>query len=252
MNVLSRVILLILVCRLPSLVGGCAESSSETDDAGTSGGAGDDSDTGSGSAGFVVRGVSGNDVLLDRLWKRGCIPGTNGSDWTEASRTLIGLELSFTLVDFQNASATADCTNGRVGQATFTVTLTDDEALVPITWVDPKGGAAAAPTGLESVTEANAATGLMTTATITPATAERAAQLNAAKFCDHTEWAANVGFDAVGCLTGGFNPFKATIVVDDRTMPWEIYDGVGMMFNEQGYPVDMPNYLPHSGPFPLP
>ena len=207
---------------------------------------------GSGPSHFVVKGVSGNDVLLDRLWDRGCIPGSNGNDWTAASRTLIGRELTFTLIDYQNGSPTPDCTNGRVGNATFTVTLTDDNILIPITWVDANGHPAAAPAGLEAVTEANGAEGLMTAATITPETQARADQLNQAMFCGFTDWAPNVGKDAVDCLTGGFNPFKATLVVDDRTMPWLIYDAVGMMIDANGYAIDMPNYLPHSGPFPIP
>jgi len=40
--------------------------------------------------------------------------------------------------------------------------------------------------------------------------------------------------------------------VDDRTMPWLVYDGVGAEFDENGYPIDMANYLPHNGPHPLP
>ncbi len=36
------------------------------------------------SSEFIVKGVSGNDVLLDRIWDRGCIPGFGGNDWTEA------------------------------------------------------------------------------------------------------------------------------------------------------------------------
>lgn len=198
---------------------------------------------------FIVKGVTGNDVLLDRLWDRGCIPGTNGNDWTDAKRVLTGLELVFTLIDYQNSSATPNCTNGRVGNATFTIMLTYDNVLIPITWVDFNGEPATAPEGLDAVTEANGVTGLMTSATITPETQFRADQLNQAEFCGLTDWAANVGKEATECLTGGFNPFKGTIVVDDRTTPWLIYDGVGMMFDANGYPIDMPNHLPHSGPF---
>lgn len=200
---------------------------------------------------FVVKGTTGKDALLDRKWLRGCIPGSNGVKWTEASRTLIGLELTFTLVDYQNTSETPDCKTGRVGSAVFSMTLTSEQKLVPITWVDPEGNAASAPSGLESVKTANAASARMTSATITPATAERAAQLNSAKFCNKTDWAAGVGFSAVECLTGGVNPFKATLVVDDRATPWKIYDAVGAKFDDNGYPIDMANYLPHSGPFPL-
>lgn len=215
------------------------------------GGSANDSATTVGK-GFVVRAITGNDVLLDRLWKQGCIPGSNGNDWTEASRTLVGLTLTFTLVDFQNGSATPDCTNGRVGAATFAVEVTNAQSQIPITWVDKSGSVAGAPAGLEAVTKAVGASGLMTAATITPETQVRADQLNEAKFCDATDWAPGVGREAVKCLTGGSNPFKSTLVVDDRTTPWKIYDGVGKVFDANGYPTDMPNYLPHSGPFPIP
>lgn len=238
-------VLVSLFLGVPLLIGGCGGDRPRSD-AGIDAGPGD-----AGPKGFVVRGVSGSDVLLDRLWKRGCIPGTNGNNWTDASRTLTGLELTFTLIDFQNGSATPDCTTGRVASTTFTILLTDDNLLVPITWVDPTGAPAAAPPGLEAVTEANGATGLMTGATITPETPERADQLNGAKFCGRTDWAPGVGRGAVDCLTGGFNPSKATIVVDDRSTPWMIYDGAGKKFDTSGYPIGMANYLPHSGPFPL-
>ncbi len=200
---------------------------------------------------FVVTGVSGRDVLLDRLWDRGCIPGTGGNDWTAASRTLIGLDLTFTLVDYQNGSATPDCENGRVGMATFTVHLRDDEKLIPIVWVGPDGMPAAPPPGLEDVTMGNAAGGLMTAATITPETQARADQLNGAAFCGISDWAPNIGRDAVDCLTGGFNPFQASLVVDDRATPLVVYDAVGAMFDAEGYPMDVANYLPHRGPYPV-
>jgi len=202
-------------------------------------------------AAFIVKGVSSSDTLLDRKWLRGCIPGSNGVNWTQASRTLIGSQLTFTLVDYQNPSKTPDCQNGRVGSAVFSMTLTSDQSLVPIEWVDELGNAASPPTGLEAVKQANAATALMTSATITPDTVARAMQLNSVKFCNKTDWASGVGFSAVDCLTGGVNPFKATLVVDDRTMPWKVYDAVGAKFDANGYPTDMANFLPHSGPYPL-
>ncbi len=198
---------------------------------------------------FVVRGVSGEDIVLDRIWDRGCIPGINGIDWTDAHRTLTGFELVTELVDYQNGSQTPNCTDGRVGSSSFSLTITSDEVQVPISWVDFEGMPATAPAGLEGVSEANGATGLMTEATVTPETQERADQLNAAAFCGYTDWTPNVAKDTVDCFTGGFNPSKGTIVVDDRSMPWKIYDGVGMMFNDEGYPTDMPNYLPHAGPY---
>jgi hypothetical protein len=201
--------------------------------------------------GFIVRGTSGKDILLDRLWKRGCIPGTNGNDWTNASRTIVGHTLTFALIDYQNGSKTPDCENGRVGQAALAIEVTNDNLQVPITWVDVEGKPSTPPTGLEAVTTAVGATGTMTSATITPETQERADQLNAAKFCNATDWAPGVGKDGVACLSGGVNPFKATIVVDDSSLPWKVYDGGVTKFDENGYPTEIPNYLPHQGPFTI-
>ena len=133
--------------------------------------------------------------------------------------------------------------------ATFTLILSDDETLVPITWVDFNGDAAEPPERLEDVTQANGATVLMTQATITPETQVRAEQLNQAMFCAAHDWESGLAKEAVECLTGGFNPFKGTVIVDDRTLPWTVYDGVGAIVDENGYPIDMPNFLPHSGPF---
>ncbi|MEK6752652.1 MAG: hypothetical protein AABZ00_10345 [Chloroflexota bacterium] len=198
---------------------------------------------------LIVKGVSGNEALLDRLWVRGCVPGANGNDWTDAKRTLTGLDLVFVLVDYQNGSDAPDCENGRVGSSAFTVHLTYDNVMVPITWVGPDGKPATAPEGLESVTEANGATALFTNAEVTPETQARADQLNAAAFCEFTDWKPNVTKDVGDCFTGGYNPIKGTIIVDDRSMPWKVYDGAGALFDENGYPIDIPNYLPHEGPF---
>ncbi len=198
---------------------------------------------------FVVRGVSGEEIVLDRIWDRGCIPGANGIDWIDAHRTLTGFELVTEMVDYQNGSQTPNCTDGRVGSSAFTLTITSDDIQVPVSWVDFEGAPSEPPPGLEGVTQANGATGLMTEASVTPETQERADQLNSVEFCGYTDWAPDVAKDTVDCFTGGFNPSKGTIVVDDRTMPWKIYDGVGLLLDEQGYPTDMPNYLPHEGPF---
>ncbi len=201
--------------------------------------------------GFIVKGTSGKDILLDRLWKRGCIPGTNGNDWTNASRTIVGHTLTFALIDYQNGSKTPNCENGRVGQATLAIEVTNDNLQVPITWVDGEGKPSTPPAGLEAVTTAVGATGTMRSATITPETQARANQLNAAKFCEATDWAPGVGKDGVACLSGGVNPFKATIVVDDSSLPWKVYDGGVTKFDENGYPTEIPNYLPHQGPFTI-
>lgn len=201
---------------------------------------------------FVVRGISGRRVVLTDLWVRGCVPGVGGNDWTFASRTIIGVELTTTMVDYQNGSETPDCSNGRVGSSAFTQQLKNDRRPVRIGWVDEAGEPAAAPAGLERVRRANGASGLMTAASVTPETDARADQLNQFAFCGFTDWAANVTRDTVECFTGGVNPGLGSIVVDDRTTPWKIYDGVGVTLDRNGYPTDMPNFLPHMGPFPLP
>jgi hypothetical protein len=200
-------------------------------------------------ADFIVKGVSGEDILLNKMWDRGCIPGSNGIDWTHAKRTLTGLELVYTLVDYQNDSKTQNCSDGRAGLITITNTLTNDNVLIPITWVDSSGIASNPPQGLESVTLANGASGLMTQATVTAETQRRADELNQVEFCGYTDWQIGVPKDVVDCFTGGVNPGKGSFVVDDRSLPWKIYDGIGNMFDQNGYPTDMPNNFPHSGPF---
>jgi len=195
---------------------------------------------------FRVIGVTGNEIVLDRIWDRGCIPAGKGQ-WTDAHRTLTGLELVTVNINYQNGSPTPDCENARVDEITFTQTLTNDEIMVPITWVDLAGMPAEAPRGLEKVTEANGASGLMTEASVTPDTQDRADQLNFVMFCGFEDWEPGVTKDTLDCFTGGINPGRGTIIVDDRDMPWRIYDGVGMDPSE--YPEFMPNALPHEGPF---
>jgi hypothetical protein len=195
---------------------------------------------------FVVKGTSGKDVLLDRKWKRGCIPGTNGNTWMKADRTLTGLTLVTTLIDYQNTSTEPDCTTGRVGSSTITTILKFDNVQVPFTWVGFDGKPGKAPPGLENITKANGATATNTKASITPETQVRADQLNKAKLCSYTDWKAGEAKDTLECF-GGSGPAKGTVLVDDREKPWKVYDG--NIVDPSKYPTTMPNYLPHAGPF---
>ena len=77
----------------------------------------------------------------------------------------------------------------------------------------------------------------------------QADSLNQMMFCGFSDWAVDVAKDVIDCFTGGFNPARGTIIVDDRTMPWLIYDGIGNVLDANGYPTDMPNFAPHAGPF---
>lgn len=193
------------------------------------------------AARFVVRGVSGSDIVLDRTWDRGCVSGGPGM-WTHSRRTLTGLELATTITDYLNSSTTPDCTNGRAIVTTFTQTLTNDHVNVPITWVDATFMPTAAPAGLESVTQGIGASGVLSVATRTAITAEGAASLNSTMFCGIRDWAPGAARDLIPCFgTTG----RGTIIVDDRTLPWHVYDGVGT--DPTMYPTFMPTVF-HQGP----
>ena len=221
---------------------------SSTSDTGTSS-AGTDSETSTDSDGvvedFIIEGVSGELIILDRRWDRGCI-GTEGS-WNHSERTLTGLELVTTLTDYENGSVTPDCATGAVQITTFTQILTNDQHRLPIVWVDAEGNESAPPPGLEAVTEQHGASGLMTVATVTPLGSERAELLNLDEFCGATDWTADVAHDVVDCFTWGVNPAKGTLIVDDTVTPWRVYDGIAEDPSE--YPTLLPNYAPHEGPF---
>ena len=192
---------------------------------------------------FIVKGISGKDVLIDRTWDRGCVSSGKGS-WMQSRRTLTGLELATTQIEYQNDSATPNCSQGRSMITAFTQALTNDQVRVPTMWVDEAEKAAAPPAGLEGVTEANGASGVLTFATRTPETQAQADQLNQEEFCGFTDWAPGVTKDLVPCF--GVDPAKGTIVVDDRASEWLIYDGIGG--DPADYPTGMPNFGPHRGP----
>jgi hypothetical protein len=202
---------------------------------------------------YIVKGVSGKSLTLNRRWDRGCVPGTvfapDAKDgvWVHDERTLTGLVLVTTLTEYHNTSAQPDCTSGQVNTTTFTQILTNDNVEVPFTWVDANGAPATAPAGLEGVTTSNGATGLMTSASRTPTNQPGTDDLNASMFCGLTGWKVGEAKDLLDCFTGGVNPAKGTILVDDREDKWKIYDGIGG--DPNAYPSMMPNTLPHTGPF---
>jgi hypothetical protein len=193
--------------------------------------------------GFVVPGTSGQDVLLDKTWDRGCYSAGSPGAWQHSERTLTGLTLVWTWTDYENGSTTPDCETGRVDVFSATQTLHYDGVQVPIHWVDADGKASSPPAGLEKVTKADGVTATATEAKFKVDTQARADELNQVKACGFTDW--KVGErDFMDCYTTGLNPFKATIVVDDSTTTTRIniYDGIG---DPHDYPADMPNFQPH-------
>ncbi|MFN8413567.1 MAG: hypothetical protein U0Z26_14375 [Anaerolineales bacterium] len=194
--------------------------------------------------GFIVKGVSGNNIMLDRTWYRECAPSATGG-WTKSMRTLSGFELSTTVMDYQNDSQNPDCNQGVSMVTVFVQTLTNDQKLVPITWVDLAGQPANPPAGLEDVKEANAASGVVTFATITPITQSKADELNSVSFCGISDWKPTVTKDVQPCFASG-GPAKGVIIVDDRTSTGAVYDGISI--NPAEYPTLMPNAFPHMGP----
>lgn len=195
------------------------------------------------SSSFVVKGVSGKDVLVDRRWDRGC--NDAGGFWQRAERTLTGLELVSTWIDYENDSRDPDCTTGRVAIARAVQILTNDKVLVPFSWVDAAGNPSAAPAGLEGVTMSNGASARVTAAFFTTETQARTDRANAEAFCGITDWVVGVPREIVECFTQGVDVLKGTLVVDDRTTPWYIYDGVGDFID---YPRQVLSLAPHRGP----
>lgn len=94
------------------------------------------------------------------------------------------------------------------------------------------------------VKEANAASGVVTFATITPITQAKADELNPVSFCGISNWAAGVTTDVGPCFSAGGSA-KGTIIVDDRTSTGAVYDGISL--DPAEYPTLMPNAFPHMG-----
>ncbi len=205
---------------------------------------------------FTIQSTSGKKQTLTRRWDRGCIPGTAFAPdapagvWVRDQRTITGLTLVTTLLEYHNTSTTTpNCTDGLANTTSFTQTLAADDKMVAITWVDLSGNPSSAPAGLEGVTTAAGATGLMTKATRTPNSTEGADALNTQQFCSLTGWSNGVAKDVLDCFTGGVNPAKGTLVLDDRGSTWKVYDGFAAAgADPTAYPTLMPNALPHEGP----
>ncbi len=213
-------------------------------------------DPGSDLVGLNLIGTSGDEIVINRLWIQGCIPGTNGIDWQHSSRVLITtsepFELVTTLVDFQNGSATPDCETGRVGSSTFSQAVEFLDVQVPFSWVDAQGIESEAPAGLESATTGNGMEGIMTEASVTPESQNRADQLNDAAFCGVTTWAVNETQDTLLCFNGGTEPVLGTtlLVIDNRELPWKNYQAaLNSTLDENGFPNQVPNIQPFEGPF---
>lgn len=194
------------------------------------------------SYGFVVTGVTGNKVMLDRTWYQECL-ATDIGVWSKSMRTLSGHELATTVSEYQNGSETADCETGLASITVYVQTLTVDNKMIPITWTDGAGTPTDPPKGLEDVKEGNGATGVVSFATITPATEAKALQLADAQFCGVDDWTAGTTVDLLPCF--GTDPAKGTIIVDDRTATGAVYDGISLDPSE--YPTMMMN-APHQGP----
>ncbi len=213
-------------------------------------------DPGSDPVGLNLIGTSGNEIVINRLWVQGCLPGINGIDWQDSRRVLVATsepyQLVTTLTDYQNESPNPDCENGRVGSSTFTQKVSSLGREIPFEWVDAVGNLADAPDGLDSVSMGNVMQGLMTEASVTPETQSRVDGLNQAEFCGVTEWQVNQTQDALLCFNGGFEPApgSALLVIDDRTLPWKNYQSAPTSeVDADGFPTQVPNVLPFEGPF---
>lgn len=188
---------------------------------------------------FVVKGVTGKNVMLDVTWYKDCLPDGSGG-YDKSMRTMSGHELSTTIIKYNSA----DCKSGVSMITVFVQTLTSDNKQVPITWTDAAGKPSNAPAGLEKIKTGNGATGVVTYATITPITKEQADGLNYIKMGGFTDWAAGTTKDMLPYFSA-IGPMKGTVVVDDRTKIGAVYDGIST--NPKEYPTLMPNTPPHKG-----
>jgi hypothetical protein len=194
--------------------------------------------------GFFVKGVSGSHVMLDRTWYQEAKPDGNGN-WTRSYRTMSGRELTTTIVTYRKKPEGNDKFKGAAMITTFTQTLTYDNVMVPISWVDEKGQSASAPAGLEHIKEANGATGVVTYAVVTPLSWFMAFGLNYVKFAGLRDWKSGVTRNILPYFQG-FGEMKGCVIVDDRTNTGYVYDGISV--DPKKYPETVPNFTPHSGP----
>ncbi len=205
--------------------------------------------------GLALVGLSGNDIVINQLWIQGCTPGLDGIDWQDSRRVLVGetepFQLITTQTDFQNDSTEPDCVNGRVGSSTFSQSVEAVNQQVAFNWTDETGAPAEAPAGMEDTVVANGMEGIMTAASVTPETDERADQLNAAEFCGVSNWEAGESQDTLVCFNGGEPQIGRTVmIIDDTTFPWANYQASNFgSYNEDGFAIDVSNMIPFEGPF---
>jgi hypothetical protein len=193
--------------------------------------------------GFFIKGVSGNYVMLDRTWYQEAKPDGNGN-WTKSMRTMSGYELSTTIITYKKKPGNEDQFKDAVMVTVFVQSLTIDNVMIPITWVDEKGNSASAPTGLEHIKEANGASGVVTYAAVTPLNWFMAFGLNYVKFAGRKDWKTRVTKNILPYFQG-FGKMKGCVIVDDRTDIGKVYDGISV--DPSKYPTTVPNFAPHSG-----
>ena len=188
------------------------------------------------SYGFVITGVNGEPVMLDRTWYQEAKSDGNGG-WTKSMRTMSGNELSTTVITYKKKPTDKNRFSGATMIMTFVQTLTNDSIMVPISWVDSNGKASTAPKGLEHISEANGATGVVTSATLTPLNWKTAFGLNYVKFAGMKGWKKRTTVDILAFFTS-FGAMKGCVVVDNRTGISAVYDGISE--NPSEYPTKMP------------
>lgn len=196
---------------------------------------------------FYAPATSGHSILITGTWDGGCrhLPG---GIWEHSSRTLYGHILDWTWTDYQNTSRTPDCSSSPVDVIHAIQAFATDGVSVPVSWVTSAGAPAAAPPGLTGVHTAIGLTALVSSATETPLTAARATALSRQSMCGIGHWYPGLANDILTCFTGGLGhtPFKATLLVDDTSVPGEIviYDGLGIP-SPTTYPSVLPDDFAH-------
>ena len=199
--------------------------------------------------GFYVDGTSGNELMLDRNWKQRCLKGSGGIDWYLSQRPLIGLNLYITQLQFINGSQTPDCSNGLASEIRTDALVTPMGEPVDIVWVNENFEPAAAPEGLEDISEGNLVRGSLTSAAVKVFSQERADQLNAVAFCGYSDWTPGgmkSGTDIDLCFGFGFE-FDAVVIVDDSRPLWRVYNANLDPRSDGPHLISNTEY--HEGPF---
>lgn len=196
---------------------------------------------------FEAPATSGSNELITGTWDGGCRQMSDGV-WEHSSRTIYGHVLDWTWTDYANASTSPDCTDGPVDIIHAVQVFAPDGVSVPFSWSTSAGVPAAAPPGLGGAHDAIGMSAVVSSAVETPLTPARAAALDKEAFCGIHHWQAGITTDILGCFTGGLGeaPFKATLLVDDTSVPGEIviYDGLGNP-SATSYPALMPDDFDH-------